>query len=93
MVGGVAGILFAPIIFVDTNMGGVAIKAFIGCIIGGFGSFPGCIVGGILLGVLEAVIGYYLPTELNQLLVFLVLIGFLCVKPTGLLGTPEIKKV
>jgi len=93
MIGGAAGILLAPIIFVDTNMGAVAIKAFIGCIIGGFGSFPGCIAGCILLGVLEAVIGYYLPTELNQVVVFLVLIAVLCVKPTGLFGTVAIKKV
>lgn len=93
MIGGVAGILLAPIIFVDTNMGAVAIKAFIGCVIGGFGSFPGCIIGGILLGVIEAVIGYYLPTEVKQVLVFLVLIGVLCVRPAGLFGKVEIKKV
>jgi branched-chain amino acid transport system permease protein len=93
MIGGVAGILFAPIIFVDTSMGVVAIKSFIGCIIGGFGSIPGCILGGVLLGVIEAVIGYYLPTELKQVLVFLVLIGVLCVRPTGILGARKIKKI
>lgn len=93
MIGGVAGILFAPIIFVDTSMGVVAIKAFIGCIIGGFGSIPGCILGGILLGVIEAVIGYYLPTEVKQVLVFLILIGVLCVRPTGLFGTVKIKRI
>jgi branched-chain amino acid transport system permease protein len=93
MIGGVAGILFAPVIFVDTNMGVVAIKSFVGCIIGGFGSIPGCILGGILLGVIEAVIGYYLPTEVKQVLVFLVLIGVLCIRPTGLLGIPKIKKI
>ena len=58
-----------------------------------FGSFPGCIAGCILLGVIEAVIGYYLPTEVKQVLVFLVLIGFLCVRPSGLFGKVEIKKV
>lgn len=93
MIGGVAGILFAPIIFVDTNMGVVSIKSFIGCVIGGFGSIPGCILGGILLGVIEAVIGYYLPTEVKQVLVFLVLIGVLCVRPTGILGTVKMKKI
>ena len=93
MIGGVAGILLAPIIFVDTNMGVVAIKSFVGCIIGGFGSIPGCILGGILLGIIEAVIGYYLPTEVKQALVFLVLIGVLCIKPTGIFGVPKIKKI
>jgi branched-chain amino acid transport system permease protein len=70
VIGGVAGILLAPIIFVDTNMGVVTIKSFIGCIIGGFGSIPGAILGGVLLGVIEAVIGYYLPTEVKQVLIF-----------------------
>jgi len=93
MIGGVAGILLAPVIFVDTNMGVVAIKSFVGCIIGGFGSIPGCILGGILLGTIEAVIGYYLPTEVKQALVFLVLIGVLCIKPTGIFGVPKIKKI
>jgi branched-chain amino acid transport system permease protein len=93
MIGGVAGILFAPIIFVDTNMGVVSIKSFIGCIIGGFGSIPGCIVGGILLGIFEAVVGYYLPTEVKQVVIFLVLIGVLCIRPIGIFGTPKIKKV
>jgi len=93
IIGGVAGILLAPVIFVDTNMGVVAIKSFVGCIIGGFGSIPGCILGGILLGIIEAVIGYYLQTEVKQALVFLVLIGVLCIKPTGIFGVPKIKKI
>ncbi len=93
MIGGVAGILVAPVIFVDTNMGVVAIKSFVGCIIGGFGSIPGCILGGILLGVIEAVIGYYLPTEFKQILVFLVLITVLCMRPTGIFGIPKVKKI
>ena len=93
MIGGVAGILLAPVIFVDTNMGVVSIKSFIGCIIGGFGSIPGCILGGILLGVFEAVIGYCLPTEVKQVAVFLALIAVLCIRPMGIFGTPRIKKV
>jgi len=93
MIGGVAGILFAPIIFIDTNMGVVSIKSFIGCIIGGFGSIPGCILGGILLGIFEAIVGYYLPTEVKQVVIFLVLIGVLCIRPMGILGVPKIKKV
>ena len=49
--------------------------------------------GGILLGVIEAVIGYYLPTEFKQILVFLVLITVLCIRPTGIFGIPKIKKI
>ncbi|MBI5442700.1 MAG: branched-chain amino acid ABC transporter permease [Deltaproteobacteria bacterium] len=93
MIGGVASILLAPITYIDTNMGIVAIKAFVACILGGFGSIPGCILGGILLGVMESFAGYYLPTEYKQAFTFLVLIGVLSLKPTGILGIPKMRRV
>lgn len=93
VIGGVASILLAPFTFIDTNMGIVAIKAFVACVLGGFGSIPGCIVGGIALGVMESLAGYYLPTEYKQAFTFLVLIGVLCVRPTGIFGIPKVKRV
>lgn len=93
VIGGVAAILLAPFTFIDTNMGIVALKAFVACVLGGFGSIPGCIVGGIALGVMESFAGYYLPTEYKQAFTFLVLIGVLCVRPTGIFGIPKMKRV
>ena len=58
-VGGVAGVLIAPIIYLDPNLGFIGVKAFAGAILGGFGSIPGAIVGGMLLGVLENLSGYF----------------------------------
>src|SRR5439155_9125931 len=50
--GGLAGILVAPVLFVSIGMGSViALKAFSATIIGGFGDVKGAIVGGLLLGV------------------------------------------
>jgi branched-chain amino acid transport system permease protein len=93
VIGGVASILLAPFTFIDTNMGIVALKAFVACVLGGFGSIPGCIVGGIALGVMESLAGYYLPTEYKQAFTFLILIGVLCVRPTGIFGIPKVKRV
>src|ERR671932_801785 len=50
MLGGIAGVLVGPIIFVSTGMGSaIALQAFAASIIGGFGSIEGAIIGGVLL--------------------------------------------
>ena len=55
VLGGIAGILVAPMLFVSIQMGStIALKAFAATIIGGFGDVAGAIVGGIALGVIES---------------------------------------
>ncbi len=52
--GGLAGILVAPVLFVSVGMGTIiSLKAFAANIIGGFGSIPGAILGGLALGIVE----------------------------------------
>ena len=53
VVGAVAGVLVAPVIFLSSKMGLVVINGFTAAVLGGFGSMPGAVVGGMLLGVLE----------------------------------------
>ena len=53
----VAGMLLAPITFVHANMGFIGLKAFPAAVVGGFGSLPGAIVGGLVIGVVEALVG------------------------------------
>ena len=58
VLGGLAGILVAPILFVSIQMGAtIALKAFAATIIGGFGDVTGAIIGGIALGSLGDRIG------------------------------------
>jgi len=53
-VGGLAGILVAPVLFVSIQMGStIALKAFAATIIGGFGDVTGAIIGGLSLGIIE----------------------------------------
>lgn len=61
-------------------------KAFVICILGGLGSIPGVMVGGFALGVIESLGSLMLGPELAVTLSFVVLIGLLMFRPSGLLG-------
>jgi branched-chain amino acid transport system permease protein len=93
MVGAVAGVLVAPVIFLSSKMGLIVINGFTAAVIGGFGSMPGAVVGGMLLGVIENLAPLYLPSGIRYSVPFLVLIAILLVRPAGLLGRVEQRKV
>jgi branched-chain amino acid transport system permease protein len=85
--GGLAGILVGPIIFVSVGMGSsIALKAFAASIIGGFGDVKGAIVGGLALGVIETLGAAYVSVPFKDGFAFLVLFVFLLVRPQGLYG-------
>jgi branched-chain amino acid transport system permease protein len=85
--GGLAGILIGPILFVSHGMGGaIALKAFSSTVIGGFGDVKGAIVGGLLLGVVEAFAGAYISVPYKDAFGFLLLFLFLLVRPQGIFG-------
>jgi branched-chain amino acid transport system permease protein len=91
--GGIGGILLAPITFVHMNMGFIGLKAFPAAVLGGFGSLPGAIVGGIIIGITESLSGFYLPEGWKDVAAWIILIGVLMVRPQGLFGIQEKKKV
>lgn len=80
-------------------MGFLGLKAFPATILGGFGSIPGAIVGGVILGIIETIsmgtLSFHFSwvKEINDIIVWIVLIAVLMIRPTGILGTEEIKKV
>ena len=87
MLGGLAGILVAPVLFVTVGMGSsIALKAFAASIIGGFGSVMGAIVGGLALGVIETFGAAYISVPYKDAFAFLVLFAFLLVRPQGIFG-------
>lgn len=94
MLGGIAGIFIAPVTFLDINMmSEVIIKAFTAAVLGGFNSLPGAVLGGLSLGVLENLVAGYISTEMKGAFAFALIVAVLCIKPTGILGTVERKKV
>ncbi len=87
ILGGVAGILVSPVLFVSIGMGSIiALKAFSATIIGGFGDVTGSIVGGLLLGVVESFGAYYISVPYKDAFAFLLLFIFLLVRPQGIFG-------
>jgi branched-chain amino acid transport system permease protein len=85
--GGLAGILVSPVLFVSIGMGSViALKAFSATIIGGFGDVKGAIVGGLLLGVVESLGAHYISVPYKDAFAFLLLFIFLLFRPQGLFG-------
>jgi branched-chain amino acid transport system permease protein len=92
-VAAIAGLLLAPITFVHANMGFIGLKAFPAAVVGGFGSLPGAIVGGLIIGIVEALAGFYLPEGVKDIAAYVVVLVMLMVKPNGLFGESLRKKV
>jgi branched-chain amino acid transport system permease protein len=91
--GGLAGILVAPILFVSVGMGSsIALKAFAASIVGGFGDITGAIVGGLALGVIETFGAAYISVPYKDAFAFIVLIVFLLFRPQGIFGEKVAEK-
>ena len=90
----VAALLITPTYLAKFDMGdAIGQKAFFAAIIGGFNQTRGALVGGVLIGVLENLVGFYVSPAYKEgvaLMLFLVVILF---RPEGLLGKPEERKV
>ena len=94
-IGAVAGMLIAPVVFLDPNMmSGVLLYAFAGALLGGLDSPAGAVIGGFLVGVIENVGGAYLVgTQLKLTLALAVIAAVLVLKPSGLLGRAVTSRV
>ncbi len=92
-VAAIAGLLLAPITFVHANMGFIGLKAFPAAVVGGFTSLPGAIVGGLVIGVVEALAGFYLPEGFKDVMPYIVVLLMLMIRPNGLFGENLRKKV
>jgi branched-chain amino acid transport system permease protein len=93
IVAAVGGILLAPIHFVNYNMGFIGLRAFPAAVLGGFGSIPGAIVGGIIIGVSESLAGIFLPAGFKDIFAYIILILVLLIRPQGIFGIAERKRV
>jgi branched-chain amino acid transport system permease protein len=90
---GLAGILMAPVVGVESEMGSVILKGFVAAILGGFNSLPGCVVGGLMLGLLETFGGAYFGGTFKAVTAFVLLMFVLLVRPYGIFGRAEVRRV
>lgn len=95
-IGAVGGILVAPIVYLEPNMmSGVLLYGFAGALLGGLSSPGGAVVGGLIVGVLENLLGGYVPGggELKLTFGLILIVGVLVLKPAGLFGRVVVKRV
>jgi branched-chain amino acid transport system permease protein len=94
-IGALAGMLAAPIVFLEPHMmSGIMIYGFAAAILGGVDSPPGAIVGGLLIGIGENLLGAYVTgNELKLTIALLAMFCVLVVRPQGLFGSLAIRRV
>ncbi|MCO5316088.1 MAG: branched-chain amino acid ABC transporter permease [Solirubrobacterales bacterium] len=96
MLAGLAGVLYAAKYqFVDPIMGFLpSLKALVAAVVGGIGNVPGAFIGGIMIGLIEALAGGYIPggSAWRDAIVFVVLGVMLWVRPQGLLGVRVVER-
>lgn len=94
-IGAVAGMLIAPIVYLEPNMMlGILIYGFAGAVVGGLTSPGGAVVGGFLVGVSENLAGTYLiGTELKLSFALVLIVTVLLVRPAGIFGRVVVNRV
>lgn len=84
---GAAGALIAPTYYIYPQVGSAfTLRAFVIVVLGGMGSIVGATLGGIIIGVTESLAAVYIASGLKELVVFVLFLGLLLFKPSGLLG-------
>jgi len=85
--GAIAGFLLGPIFSIHPDMGeSFLLRAFAAMTLGGFGNIGGAAIGGIIMGIVENLVGLYIWTPLKEVASYMVIVGVLVFKPTGILG-------
>jgi branched-chain amino acid transport system permease protein len=91
----VAGVMVALYYgVIDFFIGFLAgLKAFTAAVLGGIGSLPGALLGGLVLGLVESYWAGYVDAAYKDVAAYGILVLVLILRPSGLLGRPEIEKV
>jgi branched-chain amino acid transport system permease protein len=94
-IGAIAGMMIAPIVYLDPNMmGGILLYAFAAALLGGIDSPGGAVLGGFVMGVLENLLGaFVIGNELKLAVALVLIVGVLVVRPSGFFGKVHVTRV
>ncbi len=94
-IGAVAGMMVAPIVYLDPNMmSGILLYGFAAALLGGIDNPWGAVVGGFIVGVLENILGaYVIGTELKLTVALVLIVVTLTLRPNGLFGKAVVTRV
>ncbi len=96
-IGAVAGMLIAPVVFLEPNMMfGVLLYGFTGAVLGGLSSPGGAVAGGFAVGVIENLAGPFIPyfgRELKLTIALVRIVAVLLVRPSGVFGRAVVSRV
>jgi branched-chain amino acid transport system permease protein len=96
-IGAVAGMLIAPVVFLEPNMMiGVLLYGFAGAVLGGLTSPGGAVLGGFAVGVMENLAGTFIPyvgRELKLSLALIMIVIVLMFRPSGIFGRSVVSRV
>jgi branched-chain amino acid transport system permease protein len=94
-IGAVAGMMVAPVVFLDPNMmAGILIYGFAAALLGGIDNPLGAVIGGFVVGVAENLLGaYVIGTELKLTVALVLIVATLTLRPNGLFGKTVVTRV
>ena len=96
-IGAVAGVMIAPVVFLDPNMMiSILDYGFAAAVVGGLTSPAGAVFGGLAVGIIENLAGTYIPyvgQELKLTIALFIIVVVLTVKPSGLFGRTVVTRV
>ena len=93
-IGALGGCVVSPITYVQYDSGtGLAIKGFTVAILGGLGNSMAAVAAGMLLGILESLSIWVMPTAYKDVISISLLLGMLFIKPSGLFGSEEASRL
>lgn len=94
LISAIAALLITPKILITPDIANIAILAYAAAIVGGFTSLPGAVVGGLLIGVVENMVGLFISTNAIVVAPFLAILVTLILRPQGLFGGKvQVRKV
>ena len=90
---GIAGALFAIAWELSPSLYALGLKSFPATILGGLDSVVGSAFGGVVIGIVENLVGGYLSPGLKEVAGFVIIIAILMVRPYGLFGEKRIERL